>query len=75
VHGPFQERNAGYLQAGTPGFQNDGDNEPTGLHVSDGDPTIQGLVGSHAPVNARWFVTQQHGRNFVYEFVGDRNVE
>src|SRR5439155_16407500 len=24
--------------SGTPGFQNDGDNELTGIHVSDGDP-------------------------------------
>lgn len=47
-----------------------GDNEPTGLHVSNGstDPaaqpgTIQNLEG------ARGFFTRQHGQNVVYEFV------
>lgn len=47
----------------------EGDNEPTGLHVSDGDPSVHGLIG-HA-VNekrTRWFVTQQHGKNQVWEF-------
>src|SRR5262245_26162472 len=46
------------LDASTPGFQNDGDNEPTGLHVSDGDPTLDGLLGRNEPgAGARWFVT------------------
>ena len=30
----------------TPGFQNDGDNEITGIHVSDGDPRRAGLLGA-----------------------------
>jgi len=40
---------------GTTGFQNDGDNEITGFHVSDGDPTPRGILGarSHARSTAR----------------------
>jgi hypothetical protein len=61
--------------AGTAGFQNDGDNEPTGLHVSDGDPTLAGLVGTAKPkTSARWFFTQQHGLNRVYEILGDHEL-
>jgi hypothetical protein len=54
-------------EAGTPGFQNDGDNEPTGLHVSDGDASVAGLVGRRVPSrDALIFFTQQHGENNVY---------
>jgi hypothetical protein len=65
------------LDAATPGYQNEGDNEPTGLHVSDGDPTLAGLVGSHEPdpAKVRWFVTQQHGLNRVYEIAGDHDLQ
>jgi hypothetical protein len=59
------------------GFHNDGDNEITGFHVSDGDPTIDGLIGTSAPDpfngsredGSRWrvFYTQQHGDNVTYE--------
>ncbi len=58
---------------GMPGFQNDGDNEITGLHVSDGDPGIGGILGAKAPKplrrNGAWrvFYTQQHGDNVTYE--------
>lgn len=31
------------------GFQNDGDNEITGLHVSDGDPGTGGILGAKIP--------------------------
>src|SRR5262249_58754646 len=43
---------------GTLGFQNDGDNEITGIHVSDGDPSPQGLLGAKDPhpFDARWRV-------------------
>ena len=34
---------------GTPGFTNDGDNEITGIHTSDGDSTIPGLLGAREP--------------------------
>ncbi|MGN6131288.1 MAG: alkaline phosphatase PhoX, partial [Nocardioidaceae bacterium] len=59
--------------SGAPGFTNDGDNEITGIHVSDGDPTVQGLIGSHAPhlFHGGWraFWTQQHGDNTTFELV------
>lgn len=47
----------------------DEDNEPTGLHYSDGNPTIDGLLGRFVPSirDARLFFTQQHGENNVYE--------
>ena len=34
---------------GTPGFTNDGDNEITGIHTSDGDPSVAGLLGARDP--------------------------
>jgi hypothetical protein len=46
------------------------DNEPTGLHVSEGNSTVQGMQGkSQNPVQARWFFTQQHGNNTVWEIL------
>ncbi len=59
---------------GTPGFQNDGDNEPTGLHVSNGDPSVHGLLGTERNLEkARWFVTQQHGMNQLFEIIRENN--
>jgi Bacterial protein of unknown function (DUF839) len=53
------------------GFQNSGDNEITGIHVSDGDPTAAGLLGAKTPNLAdkawRMFYTQQHGDNTTFE--------
>jgi hypothetical protein len=64
------ESDAALLDANTPGYQNDGDNEPTGVHVSDGAVKIQGLLGKpQNPILSRWFFTQQHGKNTVYEIV------
>ena len=61
---------------GTPGFQNDGDNELTGIHVSDGDAGVDGLLGAKIPTPfaAGWrvFYTQQHGDNVTYEVVRSR---
>ena len=37
------------LDADTPGFTNDGDNELTGIHTSDGDPTVGGILGAKDP--------------------------
>ena len=37
------------LDADTPGFTNDGDNELTGIHTSDGDPSVGGLLGAKDP--------------------------
>src|SRR5262249_44879192 len=58
---------------GTPGFQNDGDNELTGIHVSDGDPSIGGLLGAKIPhpFTGGWrvFYTQQHGENNTWEII------
>jgi secreted PhoX family phosphatase len=64
------ETDAAFLDAGTAGYQNEGDNEPTGLHVSDGAITIQGLLGKpQNPEKSRWFFTQQHGKNTVWEIM------
>jgi hypothetical protein len=57
------------------GFQNEGDNEITGIHVSDGNPTIAGLLGAKVPhaftPGSPWrvFVTAQHGDNVTYELI------
>jgi hypothetical protein len=53
--------------------KNDGDNELTGLYVSDGDPRSEGILGAKIPhpwhPGDRWrvFYTQQHGDNVTYE--------
>jgi len=58
---------------GTPGFQNDGDNEITGIHVSDGDPGVGGLLGAKKPRpfkdGWRVFYTGQHGDNITWEII------
>jgi hypothetical protein len=45
------------------------DNEPTGLHMSEGDSTIDGLIGTHEfrKDRALLFFTQQHGENNLFE--------
>jgi hypothetical protein len=61
--------------SGSAGFQNDGDNEITGLYVSDGDTSKQGLLGESSPRllkdggSWRAFWTQQHGENPTYELI------
>lgn len=59
--------------AGTMGFVNEGDNEITGIHISDGDPTVDGLMGTKDPVvfkeGWRVFYTAQHGMNMTYEIL------
>jgi hypothetical protein len=60
------------LDAANGGFgSNEGDNEITGVHVSDGDPGVDGLLGAKIPDlesrQWRWFYTQQHGDNRTYE--------
>jgi hypothetical protein len=59
--------------------KNDGDNEITGVHVSDGDPGVHGILGARIPRlfegdqdeggDWRWFYTQQHGDNATYEVI------
>ena len=55
------------------GFNNEGDNEITGIHMSDGDPTIGGILGAKRPQPFRdgWrlFWNQQHGDNVAWEIV------
>jgi hypothetical protein len=58
---------------------NDGDNEVTGIHVSDGSTSPSGILGAELPFNAgsghspwRIFVTGQHGANITYEIVATR---
>jgi hypothetical protein len=59
--------------SGMTGFQNEGDNEITGWHLSDGDPDVNGLLGAKNPVpfKAGWrlFYTGQHGNNYTYEIL------
>jgi hypothetical protein len=61
---------------GTAGFQNEGDNEITGIHVSDGDAGTDGILGAKIPRpfknGWRVFYTGQHGDNQTYEIVRDR---
>jgi len=57
------------LDAAAAGYQNEGDNEPTGVHVSDGDSSISGLIGTFELEEARFFFTQQHGFNRVFEVI------
>ena len=55
------------------GGKNDQDNEITGAHVSDGDPATNGILGAKTPqlfrAGWRWFWTQQHGDNFLFEVI------
>jgi hypothetical protein len=68
---PLATIDAGLL--GSPGFQNEGDNEITGIHVSDGDASVNGLLGYRIPrpFHDGWrvFYTQQHGQNITWEIL------
>jgi hypothetical protein len=60
------------LDSANGGFgKNEGDNEITGVHVSDGDPGKDGILGAKDPElnNKSWriFYTQQHGDNTTWE--------
>jgi hypothetical protein len=63
------------LDASSGGFgKNEGDNEITGAHVSDGDPSVDGILGAKVPElfsnkKWRWFYTQQHGDNYTWEVI------
>jgi hypothetical protein len=61
---------------GGSGFQNEGDNEITGIHISDGDPSAKGLLGAKRPhlFKGGWrvFYTQQHGDNVTWEILPSR---
>lgn len=65
------------LDADNGGFgKNDGDNEITGVIVSDGNPSPQGILGARIPELGtpkwRWFYTQQHGDNVTWEVQVDK---
>lgn len=68
-----------YLGSTVSGFNNDGDNEITGIHVSDGDASVHGLLGAKRPHALRdgWrvFYTQQHGDNQTFEILPARRGE
>ena len=57
--------------AGMEGYQNDGDNEITGIHVANGDASVDGLFGAVVPTpfenGWRVFYTRQHGTNTTFE--------
>jgi hypothetical protein len=61
--------------AKAPGFTNDGDNEITGIHVSDGAAGPSGLLGAKVPQpfhdGWRVFWTQQHGDNTTFEVIAN----
>jgi hypothetical protein len=66
------EADAALLDADTPGFQNDGDNEVTGVHVSSGSPFVAGMQGRPGSFSdPRWFLTQQHGKNIIWEILAE----
>ena len=70
-----RDASALYDATTSPGY-NDGDNEITGIHVSDGDASVSGLLGAKAPApfNGSWrvFWTQQHGDNITWEVTRGR---
>ena len=51
----------------------EGDDEITGIHMSDGDPTPAGILGAKLPRpfsdGWRLFWTQQHGQNITWEIL------
>jgi hypothetical protein len=65
-----RDASATYDHNTSPGY-NDGDNEITGIHVSNGDPTVAGILGAQLPqlMTGDWrtFWTQQHGDNVTWE--------
>ncbi len=70
-----RDASALYDATTSPGY-NDGDNEITGIHVSDGDASVGGLLGAKTPrpFDGAWriFWTQQHGDNVTWEVTQGR---
>jgi hypothetical protein len=65
------------IDSANDGFgKNEGDNEITGAHVSNGDPGKNGVLGAKNPNLSngkwRWFYTQQHGDNTTWEVLLNR---
>jgi secreted PhoX family phosphatase len=65
-----RDASATYDATTSPGY-NDGDNEITGIHVSNGDTSVNGILGAKVPTALshgwRVFWTQQHGDNTTWE--------
>ena len=61
------------IDASSSALGNDGDNEITGIHASNGDPTPRGLLGASSPHlfhdGWRLFYTRQHGDNVTFEII------
>jgi hypothetical protein len=72
---PSATLDSGFL--GMTGFQNEGDNEVTGIHASNGDPSPRGILGAQRPSpfedGWRLFWTQQHGDNTLWEVLPARH--
>jgi hypothetical protein len=64
--------------SGMSGFQNEGDNEITGFHVSNGEPTVHGLLGAEPPnpQDPKWraFYTSQHEDNITWEIISAKDL-
>ena len=60
---------ARFVALGLDRLATDEDNEPTGLHMSEGDATIGGLIGTKVfrKDRAMLFFTEQHGENNLFE--------
>jgi hypothetical protein len=73
----FPNVSARFVALGQDRMAVDEDNEPTGLHYSDGDSSVKGLVGRQVPNvhDGRLFFTQQHGENNLFEVVTQRSDE
>ena len=58
-----------FVALGLDRMATDEDNEPTGLHMSEGDSSIDGLIGTRVfnTDRARLFFTEQHGENNLFE--------
>jgi len=70
---PLATIDSGLVSISGNGFQNEGDNEITGIHISDGNPRLNGLLGATLPTpfSGGWrvFYTQQHGENSLFEIL------
>ena len=66
---PERSLAARFVALGLDRMATDEDNEPTGIHLSEGDSTIRGLIGTREfrTDRARLFFTQQHGENNLFE--------
>jgi hypothetical protein len=66
---PERSLAARFVAPGLDRMATDEDNEPTGLHMSEGDATIGGLIGTKEfkKDRARLFFTEQHGENNLFE--------